>query len=1297
MLNWTFRRSWAAVLITLVAAHSQGQQTANSQQAANGQQTASGQPKQSGQQAADGSNVDRSLPAEAGGTLIAAATVPDFQREVRPILAQYCFRCHGPDDQQREAGLRLDTREGAIARLESGERAVVPERIDASELVRRIESSDDDTRMPPPATKKRLSDAERSVLKRWIAAGAGYQPHWAFVAPRAMPLPEIANRSWSRGPIDRHVLARLERAAMSPSPDADRHTLARRVSLDLAGVPPELDHVADFVGDGGPDAYERYVDRLLASPHYGERWARRWLDLARYADTNGYEKDRPRTIWPYRDWVIRQLNADLPYDRFTIEQLAGDMLPNATLDQRVATGFHRNTMLNEEGGIDPLEFRFHAMVDRLGTTGTAWLGLTLGCAQCHTHKFDPIKHTEYYSMFALLNNADEPEIDVVDAATADRRADLEQRIAAAEAALADKFPIGDDLKWTTLAPVEATTSSGGKLERLEDGSLLAVGAVPASDTYTVTFDTDSDAFQALRLETLTHPSLGSTGPGRTPHGNFVLTEIQIAAAPRAGGAPQAGNAARNVAIANATADIEQPMFPVTAAIDGKPKTGWGIHAPDQPLNRDRAAVFHFAASPETRPASPSAATSPPIGAPTRWTVTLRQEQGGGHVIGRFRLSLGAANVAANTAANTAAASALEDRRRANLERRFAAWRDEQSKRATPWITLRPVAATSGLPLLTVLEDHSILSSGDQSKSDLFEVAFDNVPAGVTAVRLEAIADDRLPKHGPGRVYYEGPHGDFFLSNIGLASTQLDGTLVDREFGGASHSFANGGNGAAAAIDDNKQTGWSINGGQGRTHWAVFNLKTPTPAAGRLVVRLLCERYYAANLGRFRVAFTTAPQAAASSTPPDIEALLATPIATETADQRSRLLRYFLSVAPELARERQAIQELRNQLPTSPTSLVFVERPSNHPRATHRYHRGEFLQPRERVEAGVPAVLPPLPADAPRDRLTFARWLVSPANPLTGRVAMNRQWAAVFGRGIVRTTEDFGYQGEAPSHPELLDWLAIEFVRQEWSMKRMHRAMVTSATYRQSSRADSERLARDPRNELLGRGPRARLEAELVRDAVLQASGLWSRQLGGPSVFPPQPENVTTEGAYGRLNWNTSTGGDRYRRGLYTFAKRTAPYAMFTTFDGPSGEACVARREQSNTPLQALTLLNDTVFLEAAQSLGSQAAEMDAATDEARAAWLFARCLSRPPSPSELTLISRFYAAQASRFAAGELDAKLLAGPERAAPSANRPTTPANPTVVETAKPDGLNGTARRAAWTATARAILNLDEMITKE
>lgn len=1202
----------------------------------------------------------------AGITSQLQAAPPDFNRQVRPILAQHCFKCHGPDDKGREAGLRLDVREGAVAALESGERAIVPGKPDASELLRRIHSTDEADQMPPPATKKTLTVGEKTVLRQWIEAGAEYQPHWAFVAPRAAPLPAVKLTPWPRGPLDNYVLQRLEQASLAPSAPADRYRLVRRVYLDLLGVPPTLEEADAFVADDSPDAYERLTDRLLASPHYGERGARRWLDLARYADTNGYEKDRPRSVWPYRDWVIRQLNADLPFDRFTVEQIAGDMLPDATIDQRVATGFHRNTMINEEGGIDPLEFRFHAMVDRLNTTGTVWLGLTLSCAHCHTHKFDPIRHTEYYGMFAMLNNADEPEIDVPDPSVETRRTDLERQIATLEAELSDRFPPAGETRWIAPTAVGATAASGAKLELQPDGSWLATGAVPEVDSYTVVVDSDAADVTSFKLETLTHPSLGATGPGRTPHGNFVLTEIEIQAAPR--GRDDQPSA---VKIARGSADVEQTSFPIAHAFDGDAKTGWAIHAAGQPLNHNRAATLTFAK---------------PVGAAggTRWTFKLHQQHGKQHAIGRFRVLLG------QTASD---GRPLEVRRREHLERKFSDWLRQQSERSVRWTVLKPKSATSNLPLLTVLDDASVLASGDQSKSDLYELAFDDVPAGVTAVRLEALADERLPKHGPGRVYYEGPHGDFFLSNIALSSAEsaASRSLIQRPLDQASHSFANGGNGAAAAIDDNKQTGWSINGGQGRSHTAVFNLKEPTPVAGPLELKLLFERYYAAGLGRLRVSVTTDSRAQASDVPPEVEALLAIPASARSVEQRATLLKHFLAIAPELAAERQAIDNLRKQIPASPTALVFVERPSSNPRPTFRHHRGEFLQPKEQVEPGVLSILPGLPPDAPRNRLTFAHWLVAPTNPLVGRVTMNRQWAALFGRGIVRTTEDFGYQGESPSNPELLDWLALELVRQGWSLKRMHRTIVTSSTYRQTSHVTPETLARDGVNELLGRGPRFRLDAELVRDSVLRISGLWSTRIGGPSVFPPQPANVTTEGAYGQLAWKTSEGGDRYRRGLYTFAKRTAPYAMFTTFDGPSGEACVARRELSNTPLQALTLLNDPVFLEGAQALGRQIVPgvpadfsptlatdqgvqplLNATPEAVRAAYLFRRCLVRPPTKEELQLVERFYGGQRQRFTTRELDPAPLAGP-------------------------GDGDVVERAAWTATARALLNLDETITKE
>ncbi len=994
------------------------------------------------------------------------AAAPDFNRDIRPILTGFCFKCHGPDDAQRQAGLRLDERSAGLAVLPTGRRALIPGRAETSELVRRVFAPAGSGReMPPAHVRNPLSEAQKQLLRQWVRTGAKYDIHWAFLPPRAVVLPPVRNNSWSRNPIDRFVLSRLEREGLAPTPEADRATLARRVFLDLIGLPPTPEEAAAFVNDRTADAYEKLVDRLLSSPRYGERWARRWLDLARYADTNGYEKDRPRSVWPYRDWVIRALNRDQPFDQFTIEQLAGDMLPYPTRDQVLATGFHRNTMLNEEGGIDPLEYRFHAMTDRVSVTATTWMGVTLGCAQCHSHKYDPLSQKDYYRFFAYLNNADEPEVEVEQADPDGKRREGMQRIAALEAGLAGRFPAAD---------------------------------------------------------------------GRT--------------------------------------------------------------------------------------------------------------------------------------------------QAENLELRYRAWLTEQERKTVRWLPLRPTAARANLPLLTIQPDGSLLASGDQTKRDVYDLEFGPEAGAVTAVRIEAIPDERLPKRGPGRVYYEGPHGDFFLSEISLLSRGQPAA-----WSGASHSFAVG-TGAPGAIDGNQQTGWSVNGGQGKPHQAVFTLARPLDPGSAFTLRLLFERYYAAGLGHFRVSATTDGRPVqASPLAPELEAALLLPEGGRTSAQTTALRQAFLAQAPELKTARDEIEKLRAELPQPTTALVFQERPLTNPRPTHIHRRGEFLQPTERVEPGLLASLAPPAGAAPRTRLEFARWLASPANPLIGRVTVNRQWAAFFGRGLVRTTEDFGVQGDPPSHPELLDWLATAFVSRsganqgarsnsalqlDWSLKRLHRLIVTSAAYRQASRVTPMLAARDPQNRLLARGPRVRLEAELVRDAALQVSSLLSAKGGGPSVFPPQPAGVTAEGTFGALQWKVSEGEDRYRRGLYTFAKRTAPYAMFATFDGPSGEACVARRESSNTPLQALTLLNDAVFVEAARALGQQAAAQNG-PDEERAESLFRRVLTRAPTPDERALLVRFVQAQRERLRQGTLNAGALVG---------------------AGEGDGVE----RAAWAAAARSLLNLDEWIVK-
>lgn len=1163
----------------------------------------------------------------------------DFQRDIRPILSGHCFKCHGPDDKARKANLRLDLRDAALAPAKSGGRAIVAGKPDESELARRIFANSADDVMPPPEAKRPLSDGQKAMLKKWIASGAEYTPHWAFVPPKQIEPLKVKQTDWPRNTIDHFVLARLEKEGLQPSPAANKYTLVRRLYLDLIGLPPTPEELDAFVHDNSPEAHDKLVESLLASPHYGERWARRWLDLARYADTNGYEKDRRRSIWPYRDWVIRAINADMPFDQFTIEQIAGDMLPNAAVSQRVATGFHRNTMLNEEGGIDPLEFRFHAMTDRVSTTAATWLGLTMGCAQCHTHKFDPIQHQEYYQFMAFMNNADEPEIEVPNEELARRGGELEARIGALTAELPNRFPV-EETRWHEIVPRSVVSAEGATVEKLKDGSIRFSGKNADKDVYTFEFGTELEKVSAIQLEILSDPALPRTGPGRSPEGDLVLSELRVSAANRA-----AGSELQAIKFSSAKGDFSSNDRLAAQAVDGKADTGWLLRkAPSS--SAVRIGTFTLAE---------------PIGSTngTHWVIRLEQQAGKSQTIGRLRVNFGTQVMDDRS---------VEVRRREHFERKFEAWMQRERARVVRWTLLRPTEAKSNLPLLTVLDDNSILASGDQTKSDTYELKFQTELRGITAIRVEALPDERLPKRGPGRVYYEGPIGDFTLTEFTLLSNGQP-----KRFARASHSFSTGQFIAAAAIDGDPQSGWGVDGGQGREHSAVFSLVSPLESAQEFTLKMLFERHYSAGLGRFRIWATDSREPAdASDLPREIEDLLLSAAGRTGVSpvQYQRLLEYFVTVVPELADARQEINRLRRDIPAFPTTLVMAERPPENPRRTHVQKRGEFLQALERVDPGVPAALHSFPNDAPRNRLNFARWLVDARNPLVGRVVMNRQWAAFFGSGLVRTIEDFGFQGELPSHPELLDWLAVEFIKQGWSLKKMHRLIVTSATYRQSSQVTPQLLEKDPQNRLLARSPRVRLEGELIRDLALRASGLYAPKLGGPSVFPPQPPGVTTEGAYGALEWKVSEGADRYRRGLYTFSKRTAPFAMFTTFDAPTGEACVARREVSNTPLQSLTVMNDTVFVEAAQALGGAMATRTSAP-EVRVAELFRRCLSRPPDQEELASVLRFYHAQKKRFETKELDATPVGGP-------------------------GEGDVTERAAWTSVARALLNLDETITK-
>lgn len=931
-----------------------------------------------------------------------AAEELDFNRDVRPILAANCFECHGPDEETRSAKLRLDL-EGAEA-LKDGE------------VIARITTDDPDDIMPPPKANKTLTAEQISTLERWIESGAEYDEHWAFVKPERSEVPKQGE--WARNEIDAFVAKRLKKENLDPSPEADPYTLIRRVYLDLIGLPPTPEEADAFFNSTDPKALEKVVDELMASPRYGERWARPWLDLARYADSNGYEKDRPRSIWPYRDWVIQAFNEDKPFDQFTIEQVAGDMLPNATPEQQIATGFHRNTMLNEEGGIDPLEYRFHAVVDRVLTTGTTWMGLTTGCAQCHTHKYDPITHTDYFGLFALLNNAEEPDLEVWDEATLKRKDDIE-----------------------------------AKIRQLET-SLLA---------------------------------------------------------------------------------------------------------------------------------------------------------------------------------------------KANPEM-VDAWIASERKEAVPWTIIEPADWNTNLPKLEVEEDGAIFASGDFTKRDVYTLRFDlKGTKPITAIRLEVLPDPRLPARGPGRSYYEGRDGDFFLSEL---TARVGGKKV--EFTSASAGFGkiavgSGGADATNVFDGKGSTGWSTATREGERHELVLNLATPITGASKLEIELLFERHFVAALGKFRFAVSSSPKPAQAR-----PGMAADPLNATEAEMQLDYVRY----APDFEKQREPLVKLRKQIPKPPTTLVFRERSMDHVRPTFRHHRGEYLQAKETVAPAVPEIFEPIPEGQPANRLSFAQWLVSDRNPLVARVTVNRAWQQFFGRGLVESIADFGTQSAPPSHPELLDWLAVDFVENGWSLKRLHRHIVLSATYRQSSRMNPEMLERDPDNILLARGPRFRLDAEAIRDVGLKASGLLSNKMFGPSVFPVQDSTIYAA-AYGKPKWNPSKGEDQYRRSLYTFSKRTAPFAAFTVFDAPTGETCTARRERSNTPLQALTMLNDQMFVEMAEGLANEAIQKHADSRE-RVQFILRRCLTRPPSESEIATLLNFQEAQQERL-----------------------------------KDESL-------AWVLTARAVINLDETITK-
>ncbi len=1185
----------------------------------------------------------------------------DYATQVQPIFAANCYACHG--ERKVRGGLRLDSKAPAMKGGLSGA-AIVPGDSAKSHLVKRILGQGEEAQMPlgqPP-----LSDAQIATIRAWIDEGANWpeavadepeiEKHWSYIKPVHPASPPVKNARWVVNPIDNFVLARLEKEGLTPQPPADRATLLRRVSLDLIGLPPTIAETDAFLADKSADAYEKVVDRLLKSPHYGERWGRHWLDLARYADTNGYEKDRERTIWPYRDWVIDAINRDMPFDQFAIEQIAGDMLPNATLSQRIATGFHRNTMLNEEGGIDVEEFRQKALVDRVETTSAAFLGVTLQCANCHNHKYDAFSQREYYAFTALLNNADEPVLEIPTPEVTAKRAAIQTQLDQLRTNLEREFPLEEaSNEWQVLAPIQATATSGATLQVLADSAIQVAGNSAPTDTYTLRFETSLTKVSALRLEALTDAALPHNGPGRAGeagNGNFVLSEIEISAAPRNGGE------AEKLVLSGAEADFSQQNFGIEKAIDGDLNTGWAI-AGDGNFNQNRSAILHFK-------------NTIGFAGGTVFTVTLAQNYPQ-HTLGKFRISV--PDNTPKTPIPTDEAGKASQRAQF-LSTKMMQWERELAPKIASWTTLEPIQfARNYGASITKLEDNSLLFSGDNFYRDEYKLEFANTLPSVTALRLEVLPDSTLPRQGPGR----NPEGGFLLSEFSVASGEAPIELQS--------ASADVGSNASAAIDGKHDTHWTMPRGDGRAHTIIFRFKTPLTGAkgARLLVSLLQNYHQQENIGRLRISVTDAPNLAASTwsppgVPAAIESILLTPKAQRDAAQNATLKAYFLDTTPLLSAQHTKTEALRDSMPRYGTTLVMSER--SVPRETKIHRRGEFLNLGATVEPGVPAILHPLPKDAPVNRLALARWLVSTENPLVGRVVMNRDWATFFGRGLVNTVQDFGVMGEAPSHPELLDWLATEWMQRGWSSKAMHRLIVTSATYRQSSQVTPELLKRDPFNILLARGPRARVEAEIVRDIALASSGLLSPKIGGPSVFPPQPAGVT-DLSYGAMQWNTSTGENRYRRGMYTFLKRTSPYPSLTVFDAPTADASCPRRNKSNTPLQALTTLNNTVFVEAAQAMARRIVAQKSPDVNERIRFAFRLCVTREPNASELAQLTAFYQKQLARFTNGELDASKVALSESALPeSAPKPAPEELPQL---------------AAWTTLARVLLNLDETVTKE
>ena len=1026
----------------------------------------------------------------------------DFDREVRPILAENCFACHGFDANKRQAGLRLDTQEGANLKLPSGNIAVVSGNLKTSALVQRI-TAFGPLHMPPRNTGKALTNKQIETLRRWVAQGGKYAQHWAFVLPKRPALPKVKRAGWGRTPIDSFLLARMEQEGLSPSPEADRRTLLRRLSFDLTGLPPTLAEMDAFLADKAPNAYEKQVDRLLASPHYGEKMAVKWLDLARYADTHGYHIDSQRDMWRWRDWVIAAYNRNMPYNQFTIEQIAGDLLPNPTLDQKIATGFNRNHPINYEGGAIPEEYQAAYVFDRVDTTATAFLGLTMRCAQCHDHKYDPLTQKDFYRFFAFFNTISENGLDGM----------------TGNAAPFIKSPLPEQQK------------------QLEEYRQKVASVEQATKTRAAEAASDAATWQKTALASLSDDATLKSGLA----GHFAFEETdgaKVQSLPS--GQPLGAIHGKAARAAGHSGNALQ--------LDGSNYVEVG-----NAFGFDRTSKFSYGA----------------------WVYPAADE-------------------------NMAVLSRMED-----------------------------TADTRGYDLF--LSDRRVfVHLIHKWESDAIRV---NTKAQIELNKWTHlfVTYDGSGKAKGIKVYINGKPADLDTTHDSLKDT----IRSEKPF--------------------------------------VIGRRNPSaPFKGRIDELRVYDRELApAEVAQLVGVETLRP-------------LLLLPEEKRTPEQKEAITRYYLEnrdepyrrLAAELTEWRKKTDDLDKSIPTT---MIMQE--MEKPRETHILVRGQYDHPGEKVTAALPAVFNAALPEPKVNRMTLAKWLVDPANPLTARVAVNRMWQTLFGTGIVKTAENFGTQGEPPSHPELLDWLATEFIRTGWDMKGLIRLIVTSAAYRQSSKVTPTLLERDPENRLLARAPRFRLPAEVVRDQALAVSGLLVEKLGGPSVKPYHPAGLWEEMAFGggfsAQTYVQDHGENLYRRTMYTFWKRTCPPPSLQTFDAPEREFCVVRRSVTNTPMQALVLMNDPTYVEASRKLAERIMTEGGFYPGERIKFAYLLAMSRPPKPAEAKLLEGLYEAQVVKFRKDKAAAeKLLSVGE----------SPRNPKL----------NTAELAAWSAVASVLLNLDETITK-